>query len=184
LQANKILFKSAIADETVLRAGTHCKYCPAAGYCGERMRHTMSLVGLTESVNKLSNEQVMAILDEASTIRATLEAVQAEAVSRARSGYPVKNWKLVKSKVNAKCTDEAGFLEEAEAAGVDVTKITKVKLMGATACKKVVDVQLVNQYFVKPEAGQQLVKLTDKRAAIAPDASGVFEPVEPIKVVK
>ncbi len=172
-------FKAAIENtDGKAVAGKHCKYCPAAGYCGERLRHTMSLVGLDNSVSKLNAQQIMAVLHEASTIRATLAAIEEQAVNHVRNGYPLTDFKLVKSRVIAKCSNESGFLEEAVAAGADIADITKTKVIGATACKKVVDAELVNKYFVKPEAGTQLVKMTDKRTAIAADASGVFDKVK------
>lgn len=195
----------AAHKRTDLVAGKHCKYCLAAGFCATRIKRTMELIGLTSSITKLNEDQIIELLDEIDTIKRTADAIADQATLLARQGKKLKGRKLVKAIVWAKCTDESElvkqlvedavherFSDEFGTTEQDIELFISEfkpklfntpKLKGMTALKKVkgVDKDLVNKYFVKPDGGTVLVPIYDKRAAIMPDmrpdASGVFSAV-------
>lgn len=166
-------------------AGTHCIYCRAAGSCATRIRRTFKLIGLTDSLERITDEQKIALLDEIPTIKRTLDALNEQATLAVRKGKPLKDRKLVKAIVRGYCNDEDEFVRQAVEANpnLDVNKLyNKPKLKGMTANKAIVDKNLVNKFYDKPQAPILLVSINDKRAAIAPDlcenVSGIFSAVK------
>lgn len=183
---------------TDIVAGAHCVYCKAAGFCGARILRTFSLIGLSTTVARLTEDQIIAILHEKKAIKRTLDAVTAQALVLARKGKQLTDFKLVKSIVRGYCTNEeklvelvvADFVHEQfnDQLGVEQWEVdeleSKVKagmynkpsFKGMTALKKIkgMDKKLINRFFDKPVAGTELVPTYDKRAAIMPDQRPVF----------
>ena len=176
---------SAANERTDIVAGTHCKYCKAAGYCGARIRKTMDLMSLNTSLDKLTEDQMIELLEHIPSMKRTLDAIADQAVVAARKGKELRGHKLVKGIVRGFCTDEVEFINQAVKANpeLDTTQLyNKPKLKGMTAVKKLVHKDLVNEFYDKPNAPIKLVPITDKGAAIMPDMResvvGVFEPVQ------
>ena len=181
-KAFKVTFDVARSPDAKLVAGSQCTYCKAAGHCAERLRHTMKIAGLTDSMEVLTPDLIMAVLDEASTIKRTLEAIEKKATLLVKQGKTIKNRKLVKSIVRATCPDPEAFVAEAVKLKPEIEdKLFNHKLIGMSAAKKILPAELVNKFYEKPEAGTVLVPLTDKRPAIAADAVNAgFKPIKPI----
>lgn len=179
-----------------LVAGSHCKYCRAAGSCAVRIQRTMTLLGFTSSLATADEDQVIAILDELPALRRTMKAIEDQAIVIARKGKQMQKWKLTRAIVRGFCTDEDAFVNKVaddyisdqvtggmiHPSDTDCMYVAreefikslynKPKLKGMTAQKankKLVDKTLVNKYFDKPEAGYQLVPITHRSTAIMPD---------------
>lgn len=158
-------------------AGTHCHYCPVRANCRPRLVRTVLNSSIESSLNTISDEELNAILTEIPSIRKHLEAVEEEALIRARGGLLFKDFKLVKGRVRAECTNVDGFIEEA---GIDKDKLFNPgKLKGKTVLKQAgVNQEVLDKYFVTPEAPTKLVPLTQSGTAISRTAAGVFKPIK------
>lgn len=171
----------SLRDDAPANAGKWCRYCKARGFCRTRLEKTMELIQLDQSVMTLDAQQIIAVLDEADVIKATMDAVHRRALELARSGVQVKGRKLVKSIVRSNCTDPDNLLAELTEAGHKLEDIASVKPKGKTALCKIADKELVSKYFVTPEAGLTLVPMYDKRTAVMadnkPDAASIFKDV-------
>ena len=181
-----------------LVAGDHCTYCLAAGTCSARIQRTIGATFFNQAISTLDENQIITILPELKTMKRTIEKIEKQALSLARAGKKLTNYKLVKAIVQGKCTDEEGFVKEAidhaiheqfsdcgatefELLEFESDLKTKFfntpKIKGMTALKalkaadksKLLTKEMVNKYYEKPEAGTVLVPITDKRAALMPD---------------
>jgi hypothetical protein len=119
-----------------------------------------------------------------------MDMVKEQALLLARKGKPLKDYKLVRGRVQGYCTDEIAFVnqavDDAITSGaihpdeVDTFKSSLYntpKIKGMTANKKIVNKDLVNKYYRKPDAKLELVPITHKGSAIMPDATNKFEAV-------
>lgn len=158
-------------------AGTHCHYCPVRANCRPRLVRTVVNSSIESPLNTINDEQLNALLIEIPSIRKHLEAVEEEALIRARGGLLFKDFKLVKGRVRAECTDEKGFVAEA---GIPESELYNPgKLKGKTILKQAgVSQEVLNKYFVTPEAPTKLVPLTQSATAISRTAAGVFKPIK------
>lgn len=182
-----------------LVAGTWCTYCLAAGTCSKRIERTIGATFFNQAISTLDENQIITILPELKTMKRTIEAIEKQALSLARSGKKLTDYKLVKAIVQGRCTDEDAFVADAVAHASheqfsdqgDISEVeyleferelktkfyNKPKIKGMTALKalnaldksKLLPKELVNKYYEKPEAGTVLVPITDKRAALMPD---------------
>jgi len=88
-----------------LKAGDHCKFCPAAGFCPALEKKAFDAAGfffndesepvLSNTPADLSPERLAAVLDAADLIQDYLNACRGLAHSLAESGIPVPNYQLV-----------------------------------------------------------------------------------------
>lgn len=168
-----------------LVAGLHCKYCKAAGFCAVRIKRTFDLMGFTDSITRLNEDQIIEVFKELPVIKRTMEMVKEQAQLLARQGKPLKDYKLVRGIVKGYCTNEEEFVNEAIESydGDDVESFkaslyNEPKLKGMTANKKIVAKELVDKYYRKPDAKLELVPITHRGAAVMPDqrpdATGKF----------
>jgi len=189
-----------------LNAGSHCKYCLAAGFCAPRIKLTVNDCFFDNATDRLNEDQIMLIKREIPAMRRTLETLEEEALKIARSGKQMNDFKLVKTISKAKCVDEDLFVKSAVIDEIrktfkNVSKVTKEaceiveldlklkmynkpKLKGMTANKKFLNAALVNTWFVKPEPSTTLVDITNARTAVMPDgrrdATQDFDIVTPV----
>lgn len=167
-------------------AGKHCKYCKAAGVCRSRIDRTMEMLQLEDGLDHLLPTQIIDLLNEADTIRYSLDALEAQAVKLARQGQAIPYRKLVKSTPRAKLKDEDALVAAAKEKGLDTSKLyNKPKVKGKSVIAKI-DSDLAEQHFETPSSTLTLVPIWDKRVAVAPDerpdAAKAFEGVELPKV--
>ncbi len=173
-------FRKAIlypSDKPV--AGTHCKYCLARANCKTRMMRTIELAFSDVPLDQVSIEELEILYLETQSIKTHLQAVDDRMTELAKEGHQFENLKLVTARKFAICKDETAFMQAVVKSGVDKSKLYNTKLVSMTAAKKVVDKNIVNEYFIKPPAGIDLVPLTDSRPAMSTNrsAAGVFESV-------
>lgn len=165
------------------KAGSHCRYCKARGYCATRITHQMRLIGLDESIYKCSDNQLVAIYKDAAVMIKTIEAVKEQVIIRARQGMRIPGEKLVKQIVRGKCTDPDALIADAIEEGHSRLDLHNLKLKGKTEIKKIVGKRLADKHFVVPDGGLTLVSMSNPRAAIMADsksksAAGIFQPIK------
>lgn len=185
-QLFKVTINSARKPDAKFKAGNHCKYCLAAGFCRTRMNYILEKVTTEKPVDEFNADEISIVYDEIASIRRTLEKIEDRALQLARSGKNIEGYKLVKAIQRAKCKDEDAFVKAAIKRGYkkgDLFKEPKMRSM--TDCKKLMkkDIALVNQFFVKPPQTTTLAPMSSPRAAVInSSAKGAFKPVQPSAV--
>lgn len=161
-------------------AGPHCHYCPVKANCRPRLIHTVVNSSLESPLKTINSSQLDAILNEIPSIIKHLEAIEEEALIRARGGQLFDNFKLVKGRVRAVCKDEATLIEKATKAGVDKSELHNPgKIKGKSVLKTLgVPQDVLDECFETPEAQTQLVPLHKSATAVSRTAAGVFKPIK------
>ena len=154
-------------------AGSHCKYCPARGFCRARVMMTLDHAFHDKPTDTMSDEEIEVLYEEIPNIKTNIEAIQGRALQIARDGYQFENFKLVDGYTRAKCTDEKGLVQEAINQGLDESTLYEKKLKSMTAVKKVLPWKTVNRFYQKPPASTTLVDMSDNRPAKRQQHSGV-----------
>lgn len=150
---------------TPTKAGKHCKYCPARGYCRSRIMATLQSAYWDNSLEVMTNVEIEVLYGEIDQIKTNIEAIAGRALGIAREGYQFAEFKLVDSITRYQCKDEQGLVKAAIEAGVTSDKLYEQKLKSMTAVKKVLPWQVVNQFYERPPASTTLVPLSDNRPA-------------------
>lgn len=169
--------RKASEEDAPRIAGTHCHYCPVRANCRPRLVHTVLNSSIESPLNTINDSELDKILTEIPTILKHFEAVQEEALIRARGGMLFENFKLVKGRVRAECKDVDGFVEKA---GLPKEKLFNPgKLKGKTVLKQLgVDQEVLNEFFETPDAPTILVPLHKSATAVSRTAAGVFKPIK------
>ncbi len=157
-----------------------CKWCPHQGECTALKEHVETIVkgdfedldDIDGHADKLSNDGIKKILDNADLIESFVGAVKQVAVERINQGEEVEGYKLVESKTNRKWVDEevvASYLKERND-GIDYYQAPKLKPM-TQILKVLKDDEKIKEFVIKPEGKPVLAKNDDKR----PSLKGVVE---------
>lgn len=182
-----------------LKAGDHCKFCPATGFCPALKQKALDAVGiwfddtdqprLSNAPSELSPEALARSLDMLDMIGDWVNGVRAYAQQCAENGVVIPNYLLVQSEGREKFVDDAAITTAASMAaqaGVPAAKIfnpakirtpKQVRAEVAKLNKKMADE--MKTLSAIPVTGTSLVR-ADKttRAAVAPAASRFFEQPE------
>lgn len=166
-------------------AGPHCKYCSASPICRVRAEHTIFSAYLVGTKADLTNEEICNLLDEIPTIKRNLDILLDYANQLARGGASFKNYKLVKPILRAVCNDETKMIDRLLEADPTIDKrdlFNPGRLKGKSVLlKQIKNEQAKSVIHDSFEAGQglaELVHISNPRAAIGNDASGVFGKIE------
>jgi hypothetical protein len=154
-----------------------------------------------EPVNKITDEQMVKILQKAKTIKKYIEAVEKEALDRLKNGEKIpglklvagrssRQWSIPDEEVEAKLRKMGVPKEEIyEKTIVSVAGAEKLKWIdkktGETECLSVEQTEMIQQNYVTVVPGRPTVALeTDARKEIAPPVgvSGFFKPIEQTNV--
>lgn len=98
--------KDVVWQTAYLRAGDHCKFCPAAGVCPRLERDALDKVGvwfdpvtdeprISNAPDTLPSEELAKRLDALDMIEDWIQAVRAYAHAQAESGVVIPNYQLV-----------------------------------------------------------------------------------------
>jgi len=172
-----------------LKAGDHCKFCPAQVICPEILRATQQAAMMdfekvpvvAKKPEDLPMSSLLRILDNADMIKDFVKNVEAFMLNRARSGEVVPGYKLVKKKANRKWRDE----QEAANVLIGVLPIkalqTEPELKSPAQVEKLLPKDqrlLVDGLCTIPDTGEVLVPHDDPRPAISNSAALDFEKIE------
>lgn len=170
-----------------LRAGEHCKFCPAGAACPERRGHMLKLAQAEFSavgemtlpvVAELSGDQLSRLLGDVDQIEDWCRRVKDHAHLEASHGRIPPGWKLVAKRATRKWKDEGNItwaLEEVFGV-TDVYQPMKLKspaqiepLMPGK--NKAARAKALDQFVTKESSGSVLAPESDPRPAVQADAS-------------
>jgi hypothetical protein len=130
------LIPQALWNKVHLKAGDHCKFCKAAGFCPALEQRALDAAGvwfddldqprLSNSPDTLSPERASQLLDAADMIGDWINAVRAYWHGEAESGVEIPNYILVPKEGREKWNDDAAAkaaAAKAVAAGVPTEKV-------------------------------------------------------------
>jgi len=164
-------------------SGSHCRFCPAAGFCevlkGDAYKSAASDFSVvTDEIvlakpNELSPDQLQRVLDNSTTIETWIKAVKKFAKDEADRGVTIEGYKLVKARANRKWEDESKVVGEFEDLLWD-SLYEERKILSPAKLEKLIGKESVGEFTTVPDTGTTLVKNKDKREAITPKAIGDF----------
>lgn len=174
------ILKSAIAatlqENAPLRAGKHCKYCPAIAGCPAHAANALA-VARTEFDNpilpppsEMTPEQIVKVMDLSSAFKDWADAVKAYAQYQMELGVQLPGYKLVQKKSNRKWKDELDAAARlSQILGENAYKKKLLSVAQAEDALKLIKVkpQELNSYWVKPDTGLSIAPESDKRPALA-----------------
>ena len=167
-----------------LRAGDHCRFCPALASCPEKAKASMSKAQLVfkqgrveppAAPEELTPEQREAVLESADDLIAWIKAVKEDAHKRLERGEPVPGWKLVAKRASRVWTKDPEDVadELCERFGLGDEELFDRKLRSPAQIEKLVSKEERNDLkeliqSVVPE-GSTLARESDQRPALDPN---------------
>ena len=192
----KNLFERAKATQTdgaLLAVGSWCKFCPAQATCPAQHAHATQvaqcdfqvLEGREDPnelpiVERLSDEQLKFVLENADIVRDWFTAVEAHVLTRLADGGSFNGYKIVAGKTNRKWKDEAHITQYLARKGLKKSERTTTKLISPAQAEKVFKAKglgkLPERFTEQPVGAPRLAPESDKRPAITVGAQDVFLP--------
>lgn len=196
-QSDLIKFaKATEVPNAPLKAGDHCRFCPAHAVCPELYSKAQELAikeftpMLTkdeqkELVKGYDPKKLSNALEWLPRIDAWTSAVREFAYSEALQGRTPPGHKLVDKQARRKLTDEPGMLKFFKSIKIAKTKLFDApKIKGVTELDKLLKgsdksvFERFNKFFEKKSTGTTLVPMGDKRLEIKNDPADDFEKIE------
>jgi len=165
------------------KAGDHCTFCPAAGFC-ETLRNRAYEVAAVEftdtplelpSPEKMDLNQLSKVLTDATLVETWLKSVRQFAHSEADRGIIIPGFKLVKKRSNRAWISEEDAIREFDPLFGD--SIYNKKLKSPAQVEKIVGKEEVERLCHKPDTGNTLVPGKDKRPSVTPNAIADFNDI-------
>ncbi len=187
---------STLWEKEYLKAGDHCKFCKAAGFCPALERKAHDAVGLwfddldqprlSNSPAEKSPEEAKGLLDAADLIEDYIKAMRAYWHAQAEMGVEIPDYILVPKQGREKWDSEEAEIAAGKIAmdaGIDADKVwnpakirTPKQVRDALAKAKAnTALELVKEFSSTPDKGTNLVR-ADKttRAAATPTVNKHF----------
>lgn len=167
--------KEAVKQD-YLRAGDHCRWCPALSICPENMRHALTLAQAEFADIRGDADRLIELMEITPAVKAFLDAVPQMLMEMFRQGKGPEGWKVVERKSHRKwALSDKEVLKALEDLGVtsptrselktppqiekelpkdkrkELTKLTKTVVLGhtvvpATARGEAVDISSINDF--------------------------------------
>ncbi len=210
--ARTIVIEAAATDRPdapLVPGEKQCKYCRAKGGCAALSTKALQVVDVTDITvsaaekdpTKMTDEQIVQIMEAAPLLRQMLEGVEKEAQTRLERGVDIPGLKMVNGKGHRawKLSDEE-MAERLRKMGVPKESVYKTTLVSPAQAEKMrwkkrdgTDVQLterqlktLEQEYVVKTMGKPVVALAaDSRTAITTNAAPLFSAVQsevPVKL--
>jgi hypothetical protein len=159
-------------------SGEHCRFCKAKATCPllkgqteDLIQQSFAAVPFEEKpklpeIKTLDNDTIVKVLKHSKQIENWFKAVSAHAYEMLENGEELEGYKLVKSKSNRKFIDEGQFIEDhilLEASFEDSLFAPK-KLLALGKLEKLIGKAELAPYLYKPDAGNTIAPISDKRA--------------------
>lgn len=180
---------AALAPNAPLKAGEHCKFCPASAICPEQRKHTMLTAQIDfehdmivpPEASALSNAVLGDLLPKLSVIEGWMKSVRIEAMARIAKGEVVPGFKAVAKRANRKWVDQDVAVQLLASMGRtnedDIFEPRKLKspaqIEKLVTKKKFKDSPLVGA-TQQVSSGYSLVPEADARPAVALSAGDDF----------
>lgn len=175
-------------ETTHLKAGSHCKFCKAEGFCPALKQKALDVVGvwfddfdqprISNSPDAMSPETLAETLDMLDMIGDWANAVRAYAQSLAEGGTPVPGYQLVDKFGNRAWTvDEEQVVGALTLAGVTDDRIYNRKLITPAQAEKVLGAKnkkALDGMVERPHRGVTLVSAAKTTKPVAGSAADRF----------
>jgi hypothetical protein len=166
LDAFEVKYRAALESDEI-KAGSHCKWCPAEPYCPAKRARVAG-------TNLLGREALDGLQDSADMLAETenwVNAMKAELYLQLNRGVPVVGWKIVEKKAAKKWTDAATaatYLKSKHVAAKHITNPAALRtptqvLAALKQMKKCVDIEA---FFETKSSGTTLAQEDDSREAV------------------
>lgn len=182
--ADLIEYAKATEDpDAPLHAGSHCRWCPAAGKpCKELERIALETAQREFSPTLSYDPQHLAdTLAKLPTLEAFIKTVREFAYGEAEHGRNPPGWKLVEKRATRKWRNESEAEDALAEAGLLPDEIyEEPSLKSPAQVEKLLakaDRGLLNDLVVKESSGYTLAPDSDKRDAVKKDAASEFSAV-------
>lgn len=171
-----------------LKAGSHCKFCPAQPTCPEILKNALAKAKEEFSPAFSYNPKALAdILHWLPTFSSWINSVREFAYGEAQHGRVPPGWKLVQKRATRKWHNEdsvSNFL--CGKLNLEVEEIYDRVLRSPAQIEKVMkhlemDTKLIGPYVLSESSGYTLAPETDKRTPVKLDAKNEFEVVSEIE---
>ena len=148
-------------------AGEHCLYCKAQANCRARIEYVMEVAYTNVPFDELSIGELEIIYRNIGGVKKFLEKVEERVLSFAMKGRKFDDFKVVASYGRTTCKDEKRLVNYAkEEKKLSDSDLYNIKLKSKTDLKRVLPINVINEYFVSPEPGRKLVPMHDNSPAI------------------
>jgi hypothetical protein len=178
---NILIEKAREADQenAPLKAGQHCKWCPAQSRCpamakemfGDVVKIPVSEIKRRElpKPELLPKEQLINIISHKDIIESWLEACFGFLQGAAIAGETIPGYKLVRRTGHRRWSNEEEVIKKFESLGDDIYVIKPKELKSPAQLEKLkgIDKKGVASMAFTPEIGITLVPESDKREAVA-----------------
>ena len=177
-----VKYAKATEDESApLKPGSHCRFCPASGFCSALANK--ALIAAKEQFSAIAPydaEKLSKTLDLLPVIEEWIKGVREFAYSEAQHGRVPPGFKLVPKRATRKWRDESEAAKRLwnhyglkDQDMYDAPKIKSPAQIEKLFSKQV-DKQVFNDLVVQESSGQTLVHESDKRPAVIPAALTQF----------
>jgi hypothetical protein len=180
---------AALKPGAELVAGDHCRFCPALSICPQITNHTTELAQADFSViasptlpkvEGMTAEQMERVMNFTPIIKEWLDEIHNRAYQMLERGEEVPGYKLVKKRSNRKWQDEE---EAADMLSLYVSEddLYKKKMVSPAQAEKLLNKEqkkAIEPYIIKPESGNTIAPMHDKRAMVAGSANNDFAVIE------
>lgn len=169
-----------------IKAGDHCKFCPAAVLCPELASRSLELAqsefqGATLRVppapETLTPERVGLILGAGDILETWLTAVRNYAHTQLEAGVSIPGWKLVPKRATRKWADEDMAGAALTDAGLTADAIYTKKICTPAQAEKLLGKAkkgALDHLVVSESSGTTMAPEADKRQALTAGAAGEF----------
>lgn len=162
------------------KSGSHCKFCPAAGFC-KKLREDAMNTAIAEfddkgtvvlpDPNTLDIDTLSKVLNGKGLIEDWLKSVEQYALNCAERGTTIPGYKLVQKRANRQWINESDVLSEFEPIFGEAIYTKKIK--SPAQLEKLIGSD-VEKFTTKPDNGNTLAPLSDKRPAVKPSITEDF----------
>ena len=189
--ADLVMYAKRTAEPNApLKAGDHCRFCPAIIKCPE-VQNVKQLVAKSEfakttpAEGSVPPDALAKALKAIPILEALVKRIDAYAYQEARAGRPVPGYKLVEKRANRKWINETEvslFLGGLKVGDDDIFEPKKVRTPAQMEKKLPSHYSMLEKFVTKESSGLVLVPIEDKRPAFKPDAKKEFATALPAPV--
>lgn len=174
--------EATMKPDAPLKAGTHCKWCPALPICPEaaRLVQETAVADFSKADKelpdpaKLTPAQLKKVLDLAGFFDDWIKAVENYAEEQVKAGFKIEGYKLVRKKSNRKWISEDEAIKTLKPKYGDII-FSQPELLSPAQVEKAIGKKegghiIVETLSETPDTGVVLVPITDKRPEVDPPA--------------
>lgn len=172
-----------------MESGDHCRFCLAKYKCPKLKEEAEDLIqssfddlpvekkqDFLPDPSELSDDQIIKILKNSKKIEDFFKAVHSHAHNLVEKGHSLEGYKLVKARTQRKIRDKGEFIAQFEPTFGD--DLYQKELLTLGKLEKLIGKKEVDEYCIKPDKGNQLAPISDKRPEVKPVIDQAFDEAE------